>query len=45
VNKKGDGGVEFKLLPIGGSVDVGGSKTATHKITVKFAKQQAQVTK
>lgn len=40
VNKKGDGGVEFKLLPIGGSADVGGSKTDTQKITVKFAKPQ-----
>jgi hypothetical protein len=37
VIKNADGGVQFTLAPWGGSFDAGISKTAVHKITVKFA--------
>jgi hypothetical protein len=38
VKKSGSGGIEFKLVPIGGSATVDVAKTDVHKITVKFAK-------
>lgn len=41
VKKTGTGGVEFKLVPIGGSASVDLAKTDVHKITVKFAKAKA----
>jgi hypothetical protein len=38
VKKSGNAGVQFQLVPIGGSASVTGSRSDVQKITVKFAK-------
>jgi len=45
VKKNASGGVEFKLVPIGGSATGDLTKTDVHKITVKFGKPQPPKTK